>query len=182
MKKPPAKKKAAPVAPPAAELFAEPVKQDSGAPAALKAIEADELLCRKQRDLAFKVWQEADEKNVLGDDVKEADERRAWGRYLEAREVYAEAAKQLATFDKGVSKERREGEKITVEEAKEIFAQLILSYDLAFEKCILTDARDAALAKTEIEFHEAHARNWRSAKDGAIESAKGEGVLPKWIL
>jgi len=182
MKKTPTKKKVAPVAPTAPELFAEPVKQDSGAPAALKAIEADELLCRNRRDAAMKEWEEKDRKLVIGDEVSEADERRAWMRYQEAREVHAETLKSLATFDKGVSKERREGEKITVEEAKEIFAQLLLCYDLAFEKCILTDARDAALAKTEIEFHEAHARNWRSAKDGAIESAKGENVLPKWIL
>jgi hypothetical protein len=160
----------------------EPLKLDSGAPAALKAIEADELLCRRHRDAAFKIWQEADEKNVLGDTIKEADERRAWGRYLEAREVYAEAAKQLALFDKGVREDRREGEKILVSDVKELFAQIDLSWSLALESYIVTNAQSAALCESPEQFHAAHAENMRAAKAGALDAAKREGILPSWIL
>jgi len=173
-KKPAAGIKSTPSAPPA--------QQEAGAPAALKAIEIHELKCREEKDAAHAEWKDAQRLEVEGDDVSEAKERRMHYRYVEALEHWDDATKKLAVFDKGVTKERREGEKIAVEEAKEIFAQLILSYDLAFEKCLLTDARDAALAKTEVEFHSAHSQNWRAAKDGAIESAKGEGVIPKWIL
>jgi hypothetical protein len=182
MKKTLTKKKVAPVAPPAAELFAEPVKQDSGAPAALKAIEADELLCRNRRDAAMKEWEEKDRKLVIGDEVSEADERRAWMRYQESREVHAETLKSLATFDKGVSKERREGEKITVEEAKEIFAQLDLCGTLSLEAYIAAQAQSAALCDSPEAFMVAHAENIRAARNGAIDAAKRDGALPAWIV
>ncbi len=162
-----------------AELHA---RGDSGAAAELRAIEADALLCRNRRDKALKEWEEADRKLVLGDTVSETAERRAWGRYLEQRELYEDATKQLAVFDKGVRPERREGEKIPVSEAKEIFAQLMLSIDLAIEQMIIADAQSAALCSSPEEFHLAHAGNYRAAKDGAISNARREGALPGWIL
>lgn len=177
MKKKPAKKKPAHLNAPAADA-----PQDSGAPAALKAIESDELLCRKRRDAAMKEWEEKDRKLVLGDDVSEADERRAWMRYQEAREVHAETLKSLATFDKGVREDRREGEKILVSDVKELFAQLDLSWNLALESYIVASAQSAALCSSPEEFHVAHAAHIRAAKAGALDAAKREGVLPAWIL
>ena len=182
MKKQPAKKKPAHPNAPAADLFPDTIKQDSGAPAALKAIEADELLCRKRRDAAMKEWEEKDRKLVIGDDVSEADERRAWMRYQEAREVHAETLKSLATFDKGVREDRREGEKILVSDVKEMFAQLDLSWSLALESYIVASAQSAALCSSPEEFYVAHAENIRAAKSGAMDAAKREGVLPAWIL
>lgn len=166
------------------ELFGDaPIeeKDNSGAAAELAAIESDARKCRQMRDAAFLVWEEADRKNVLGDDIKEADERRAWGRYLEMRELYENATKQLAVFDKGVSKERREGEKIPVSECKDIFAQYELSLKLAMEAYIIKIAQDAALCESAESFHLAHAEAIRACREGAIVSARREGVLPNWL-
>ena len=77
--------------------------------------------------------------------------------------------------------ERQHGEKISVEEAREIFAQLILTIDLALEQAIIADAQSAALCDSPEAFHRAAADNWRAAKDGALASAKADGVLPKWL-
>lgn len=90
--------------------------------------------------------------------------------------------KALLEFDRGVAPEKREGEKILVSEAKEIFAQYQLSIDLAIEQTIIADAQSAALADSPEAFHIAHAANYRAAKEGAITAAKNDGVLPNWIL
>ena len=78
--------------------------------------------------------------------------------------------------------EKREGEKIPVAEVKEYFAQLLLSVGLAVEQVIIADSQSAALASSPEEFYKARADNYRAAKDGAIQSAINDGVLPKWIL
>ena len=84
-------------------------------------------------------------------------------------------------YDKGVAIERQQGEKISVEEAREIFSQLILTIDLALEQAIIADAQSAALCDSPEAFHRAAADNWRAAKDGALASAKADGVIPKWL-
>ncbi len=98
-----------------------------------------------------------------------------------ARDNFGKTAKILLAFDRGVASERKEGEKISVDECKEIFAQLLLSIDLALEQRLIADAQSAALADSPETFHKASADNWRAAKDGAIASAKAEGALPSWI-
>jgi hypothetical protein len=155
---------------------------ESGAPAALKAIEAHELACRKEKDLAHSAWKRAQELEVEGDDVSERKERLTHTRYVESLEHWDDATKKLAIFDKGVKEERREGEKILVSEVKEIFAQFDLSINLAVEQYIIAQAQSAALCGSPEEFHLAHADNIRAAKAGAIDAAKREGVLPNWIL
>lgn len=90
--------------------------------------------------------------------------------------------KALLEFDRGVAPEKREGEKIPIAEAKEIFAQLMLSLDLALEQCAISSAQSAALCDSPERFYKEHAENWRAAKDGAIASALGDGVIPKWLI
>ena len=90
--------------------------------------------------------------------------------------------KALLEFDRGVAPEKREGEKILVSEAKEIFAQYQLSIDLAIEQTIIADAQSAALCDSPEAFHIAHAGNYHAAKEGAITAAKNDGALPSWIL
>jgi hypothetical protein len=98
-----------------------------------------------------------------------------------ARDNWNKTAKVLLSYDRGVATDRKEGEKISVDEAKEIFAQLMLTIDLALEQRLIADAQSAALCDSPEAFHIASAENWRAAKDGAIASAKSEGVLPKWL-
>lgn len=177
MKKKPAKKKPAHLNAPAADA-----PQDSGAPAALKAIESDELLCRKRRDAAMKEWEEKDRKLVLGDDVSEADERRAWMRYQEAREVHAETLKSLATFDKGVREDRREGEKVLVADAKEWFAQMKLCWHIALENYLVGMSQRSPTFKAPVDFMKAHGDLIRATEESAIAAAVKEKQLPAWIL
>lgn len=158
------------------------MKPNTGAAAALKAIEEHEEKCRKDVQDAEAVWREAKSLAVEGDDVSERKERRLHREYTEALEMWHDATKKLAVFDKGVSQERREGEKIPLDEAKEIYAQLLLTVNLALESCVNMDAQSAALCDSPEAFHKAHADNWRSAKEGAIAAAVGDGVLPKWIV
>lgn len=172
-KKPAAGIKFAPVPPPA--------QQEAGAPAALRAIEIHELKCREEKDAAHAEWKDAQRLEVEGDDVSEAKERRMHYRYVEALEHWDDATKKLAVFDKGVTKERREGEKIAVEEAKEIFAQLDLCGTLSMEAYIASQAQSAALCDSPEGFMVAHAENIRAARSGAIDAAKRDGVLPAWI-
>lgn len=99
-----------------------------------------------------------------------------------ANKNWRETAKMLLPYDKGVAVEKREGEKIGIAEAKEIFAQLMLSLDLALEQCAISSAQSAALCDSPERFYKEHAENWRAAKDGAIASALGDGVIPKWLV
>ena len=98
-----------------------------------------------------------------------------------SRDNWNKTAKALLSYDRGVATDRKEGEKISVEEAKEIFRQFMLTIDLALEQRIIADAQSAALCDSPEAFHAASADNWRAAKDGALASAKSEGVLPNWI-
>jgi hypothetical protein len=98
-----------------------------------------------------------------------------------ARDNFGKTAKILLAYDRGIATERKDGEKISVAEAKEFFAQLMLSIDLALEQRLIADAQSAALCDSPEAFHKASADNWRAAKDGAIASAKSEGVLPPWV-
>lgn len=158
-----------------------PKNSDIGAPAALKAIEEHELQCRNEKERLRQERDAALETMVEGDDVSERKYRQRVNAYAEALQNWDEALKRLNTFDKGVSAERREGEKITVSEAKEIFRQLILSIDLAIEGYIISLSQSAALCESPEAFHISHADNLRAAKEGALEAARRDGVLPKWI-
>ncbi len=157
-------------------------ENNSGAAAELAAIESDARRCRQMRDAAFLVWEEADRKNVLGDDVKEADERRAWGRYLEMRELYENATKQLAVFDKGVAQERREGEKVPLVDVKEWFAQLRLCRNITLENYLIGISQLSPKFKTPVDFMKAHGDLIRSTEETAIAAAVKEKQLPDWIV
>lgn len=157
-------------------------RNETGAPAALRAIEEHELRCRNEKDTAHKCWQERLRLLVVGDDVSERDERLSHSRYLEALELWDDSTKKLAVFDKGVRPERREGEKILVVECKEMFAQLFLSLNVALESYIISIAQNAYQCNSAEEFFQMHADNLRATRDTAIESAKRECVLPEWVL
>ncbi len=99
-----------------------------------------------------------------------------------ARDNFNKTAKALLTYDKGIATERKDGEKISVEECKEFWKQYDLSLDLAVEQLAIADSQSAALCDDPASWYVTHAENYRAAKKGAVESAITEGVLPKWIL
>ena len=154
---------------------------ESGAPAALKAIEEHEVQCRIAKDEAYRKWRNSVLLAVEGDDVSERNERLSLRDYNEALQMWDDATKKLAVFDKGVKQERREGEKVLVSEAKEIFKQFNLCYRMAIESYIITISQNVFECKSSQEFHGMHAENLRVTVQSAINDAKRDGVLPKWI-
>jgi len=165
-------------------------KKDTSAP--LQEMAAPAVLRRLQSSAAKFAEQEDDaearlaELYMLSPNAKETQDNksaiaRAECDLLNARDNFNKTAKALLNYDKGVAIERQQGEKISVEEAREIFAQLMLTIDLALEQRIIADAQSAALCDSPEAFHRASADNWRAAKDGAVASAKADSVLPKWL-
>ena len=157
--------------------------QEMAAPAVLKRLQSSAAKFAEQEDDAEARLAEL---YMLSPNAKETQDNksaiaRAEAELFNARDNFNKTAKALLNYDKGVATERKDGEKISVEEAREIFAQLILTIDLALEQRIIADAQSAALCDSPEAFHRASADNWRAAKDGALASAKADSVLPKWL-
>lgn len=153
------------------------------APAVLRRLQSDAAKFSNQIDDAEARLAALGELSPNASETKENREQiaRVEGELITARDNFGKTAKILLAFDRGVATDRKEGEKISVDEAREIFAQLVLAIDLALEQRLIADAQSAALADSPETFHKASADNWRAAKDGAIASAKTEGVIPKWL-
>jgi hypothetical protein len=157
--------------------------QEMAAPAVLKRLQSSAAKFAEQEDDAEARLAEL---YMLSPNAKETQDNksaiaRAEAELFNARDNFNKTAKALLNYDKGVATERKDGEKISVEEAREIFAQLMLTIDLALEQRIIADAQSAALCDSPEAFHRASADNWRAAKDGALASAKADSVLPKWL-
>ena len=98
-----------------------------------------------------------------------------------ARDNFGKTAKILLSYDKGVQLERREGEKVLVDEVKEWFRQLRLCVSIARENYLIGMAQQSPTFKTPVEFMKAHGDLIRSTDASAIDAAVREGQLPKWI-
>ncbi len=167
------------------ELAARPL--ESGAPAELAAIAEDVVRARGRRDTCLSVYESACKDALTKPAEKDGTD---WSHVEEVAKRQLDDAelrlnglrKMLLPYDKGIEPNRREGEKISVAEAREIFQQFMLSINLAIEQTIIADAQSAALCDSPEAFHIAHAENYRAAKDGAMAAAKNDGVLPAWIL
>lgn len=100
----------------------------------------------------------------------------------ELQENWIKAVRALREMDKAVPKSARDGEKISVEEAREAFAQLQLSIFLGVESFILQISGDALRCNSEEEFHSMCATKIRDCVKGQLEVAKREEALPAWVL
>lgn len=179
--KPPKKKKAGDIADLFGDSPAPPVEEkNAGAPAALSRWANQE---RKEFETVEKL--EAQLENLLlldrDDDEINTKIRVCEGDLSRAKDAWAQTSKILLSFDSKVSVERREGEKIPVAEAREIFAQYELSLRLAMEAYIIKISQDAALCDSAEGFHLAHADAIRACREGAISAARRDGVLPAWL-
>lgn len=160
--------------------------KNTGAPAALARLEKEELQCYEKKEEIAALLNALEEPPLNASE----EQRELWATQktrLESDLLFAfkrwdVARKALMEYDKSVAVEKREGEKIPIAEAKEIFAQLMLSINLALEQCAISSAQSAALCDSPEKFYKEHAENWRAAKDGAIASALGDGVIPKWLV
>ena len=157
-------------------------KGDKGAPAALIAIEEHEAQCRHEKDVARDLWKAAQAAFVEGDEVSERANSRTRRDYLDALEIWDDATKKLALFDKAVAPEKREGEKILRTDAQEIFAQIRLSLNLGLESYIIRACDMFAQPMSQEEAHKLHAASLRDCFRSAIDSAKRDGALPEWIV
>ncbi len=100
----------------------------------------------------------------------------------DAYDLWFRLSKQVREYDKSVSSERREGEKILRSEVEEFFQQYDLSLRLAIESYIIALSQDACRAESPDQFYQAHAGNLRSCVRAAIDSAVKDGKLPKWAM
>ena len=168
---------------PAKKKTQESPPQELAAPAVLKRLQMDAAKFSAQIDDCEARLAALGELSPNAAETKENREQiaRIECELVTARDNFGKTAKVLLAYDRGIDSNRKEGEKISVDEAREIFAQLILSIDLALEQRLIADAQSAALCDSPEAFHKASADNWRAAKDGAIASAKSECVLPKWL-
>lgn len=160
------------------------LKQETGAPAALRRLEEHELRCAQEVDRL-----KAEKSRLLamqepkGDDAIRTHRQRIQDSVLnlgDAQDDWNKALKSLREFDKAVAPEKREGEKIPVAEASEFFRQFDLSIILAIESYIITQGQDAARCESPEQFYQIHAENIRSCRVAAIEKAQQDGKLPKW--
>ncbi len=151
------------------------------APAVLKRLQMDAAKFSAQID-------DSEERlaalQALSDNAKEAAKNkeqiaRVECELITARDNFGKTAKILLSFDKGVSSERKEGEKVSVEECKEFFTQFRLSLGIARENYIIAMAQQSG---DPMKFVKAHAELIRSTEDAAIESAIRESVIPKWVI
>lgn len=99
-----------------------------------------------------------------------------------ARKNFRDTAKTLLDYDKNVVTERREGEKVSVSECREWFAQYRLTIHVARENYIISIAQASPKFTAPEDFVKAHAEIIRSTEETALASAVKEGALPDWIL
>lgn len=149
-------------------------RAELGAPAALRAIEEHEAKCRDEKEISRSLWKEAQARVCEGEEISEKAERRTHREYLDALEIWDDATKKLLAFDKQVLPAKREGEKIAVDEAKEIFHQIRLSLHLGLEAFLVRIA-DGEESYVKI------ADNMRDCFANAIQSARDQQRLPPWI-
>lgn len=162
-----------------------PAKQETGAPAALRRLETHELECSEQVErlskersrLAAIEWPDGDEqirqhRQRINDNLSQlADAQDSWNKSLKA----------LREFDKSVSVERREGEKVSVVEAREIYEQLMLCVVLGVEAFILKFCQDCVDLKSPEDVYKAGAESIRQAMKDRLSEAHREKVIPKWL-
>lgn len=163
-----------------------PLKSETGAPAALRRLEDHELRCSKECDRL-----EAERDRLRAMQAPQGDEairnhqnaiQNSISNLADAQGDWNKALKSLREFDKAVAPEKREGEKISRDEAEEFFRQFHLSITLGIESYIISLSQDATRAESPEQFYQAHADNLRSCVESAIEKANKDGKLPKWAL
>lgn len=164
-----------------------PPKSETGAPANAKLLE------RHAADAERDVVRIKDEIAILSAKIPQLNgsdeaQRKAQNELSSLREslndsydLWFKLSKQVREYDRAVDSTRREGEKIPVSEAKEIFAQYELSIMTAIECYIISISQKAALCSSPDEFHIAHADAIRTTRETAIGLAKEDGVLPSWL-
>jgi len=160
----------------------EPLAENAlDAPGVLKQLQEDAWEARERKAAALARVFELQQMPENGIEVDKVAMARAENDLATAKDDWLKISKALLTYDRGVSSERKEGERVAVSEAREIFAQLILSITLAVEQVIIADAQSAALCDSPEAFYSAAADNYRAALDNALAAAKRDGVLPAWV-
>lgn len=159
--------------------------KDTGTSAALSRLGAHELQLSTEVDKLKDKLALLRAEPLPASDEDQRTQRNAISQTIEQiselQENWIKAVRALREMDKAVPKSAREGEKISVEDAKEAFAQLQLSIFLAVDSFTLQVAQMALQCDSEEQFHEMCATKIRECVKGAIEVAKRDGALPAWI-
>lgn len=153
---------------------------DAGAPAALRAIEEHEVRCREEKEIARDLWKAAQTNLCEGDEVSGRTESRTRQDYLHALEIWDDATKKLALFDKTVAPEKREGEKVTKADAEKWLTSFARHARVGFEMMIGAVAQDAMQCATPEDFYRMSAEQFRGSFNEAMNTAERENQLPSW--
>lgn len=160
--------------------------KETGAPAALRRLEDHELRCAQEVDrLKAEKTRLLAIQEPVGDDALRIHRQRiqdSINNLSDSQDDWNKALKSLREFDKAVAPEKREGAKISVDDATEFFQQYDLSIVLGIESYIISLSQDATRAESPEQFYQMHADNLRSCRVAAIDKANKDGKLPKWAL
>jgi hypothetical protein len=156
----------------------------TGAPAALKRLETEELKCYQAKELFEARLSELAEPPLNAPE----EMREAWKACkagLESDLLFAfkrwdVARKALMEYDKSVKAERREGEKVLVSEAREWLAQMQLTLALGVEQALLSASQAAALCNEAETFAGEIGPIVREAMATSLRAATREGAVPAW--
>jgi len=159
--------------------------EEKGAPAALARLETEELKCYQRKQELEHQLDNLPEPSLNATteqhELWATQKTRLESDLLFAFKRWDVAVKSLREYHEKIKPSEREGEKLLVSEAKEIFAQYQLSLSLALESYIVAQAQSAALCEGPEEFHKAHAENIRASISSSIAAAIADGVVPAWI-
>lgn len=155
-------------------------KGEQGAPAALRAIEEHEVRCREEKEIARDLWKAAQTALDEGDEVSLRTESRCRQDYLHALEIWDDATKKLALFDKTVTPEKREGERIPKAEAESFLTASTRGLRIALEQGLVSISQDAMQCATPEVFYTMAASQIRGAFTESMNTAVRESKLPSW--
>lgn len=161
-------------------------KKETGAPANAKLLEqhaadAEQQVTRTRTTISDII---AELPKHDGNDVKQQTMRdelnTLHARLIKEYDLWIKLSKQVLDFDKAVSEQRRDGEKVSRIDVEEYFRQFMLSLDLAIESHAITIAQEACRAESPTEFLRATHEGWLACKQAQIDAAIRDGRLPEW--
>jgi len=161
-------------------------KNETGAPSALKRLEAHEADAEQRlielRDrlavVAEQLRPNADkeEQEIVREQVRELERQ-----LMAAYELWFKLTKQVREFDKSIVLERRDGVKIPQAEVENILTQVFRFDRLAFETHVLSIAQDAIRCRDEQDYYAKFSESHRACRETAIDNGIANEKFPEFV-
>lgn len=163
------------------------IPKETGAPAALRAIEIEEANARAHRDECEKVYLNAcrdAQTKPMEKDGTDWDRMEAVAkRHLDDAESRLNALRKLLlTYDKSVTPEKRDStERITREQGERLFSMISIYLLQNTEAFITSFCQDVLSCKTPADVHKLSADKLRECLSNSVDSGIRESHLPAWV-